>query len=353
MKPLLILSLTGLLITGTTTALADEASIRALVAKKAAIITNMHDRATRAIVQVAQDPAFPSYFEAAHLGQHDHAHDAKVRIDHISLATQDKFHVEEMCLIDINGAEVSRIVQNQIAYDLSTEEASAAFFAPSFARPVRSTYIAPLYMSPDVSRWVMAYTTPIEVDGEKVAILHYEHGLDAYQNALNRETLADGTHVVAVDSNGLIVADSRRDIAIEMVGEDEEITSYFEPFALGELALEDIKAALGEDGVGTLTLDGKDHAVAYKAVADWTIVGVQKLYFLNRAAKRGVECACGHTDKGSAAGAAVRGSSLGPDFSGRVCGLPCCAGKRGENRVSRSYASADGAVASAAPAGRN
>ena len=121
------------LLVPTALASADEGTLRALVAKKAAILTNMHDRATRAIVQVAQDPAFPAYFEAAHLGNHDHAHDAKVRIDHISLATQAKFHVEEMCLIGLNGTEVSRIVRNQIAYDLSTEEASAPFFGPSFA----------------------------------------------------------------------------------------------------------------------------------------------------------------------------------------------------------------------------
>jgi hypothetical protein len=256
---------------------ADEASILALVAKKAAIITNMHDRATRAIVQVAQDPAFPAYFEAAHLGHNDHAHDAKVRIDHISLATQAKFHVEEMCLIGLNGTEVSRIVRNQIAYDLSTEEASAPFFEPSFAKPPRTTYIAPLYMSPDVSRWVMAYTTPIEVDGEKVAILHYEHGLDAYQEALNREALTEGTHVVAVDSHGLIVSDTRKAIPIEMVDESEELSTYFEPFTLGDFDLEELEVVVGEDGVGTVTLDGEDFAVALKSVADWTIVGVEQL----------------------------------------------------------------------------
>src|SRR5690349_15077083 len=89
------------------TVFASEAEVSALVARKAAIVKALHDKATLAIVQVAQDPAFPSYFEAAYHGQHAHAHEAKVRIDHISLATQEKFHVEEMCLIDINGAEVS------------------------------------------------------------------------------------------------------------------------------------------------------------------------------------------------------------------------------------------------------
>lgn len=257
--------------------LAGEIEVRALVAKKAAIIKTLHDKATLAIVQVAQDPAFPSYFEAAHLGHHDHAHEAKVRIDHISLATQAKFHVEEMCLIDINGAEVSRIVKNQIAYDLSLEEASAPFFQPSFARPPRSTYIAPLYMSPDVDRWVLAYTTPIELNGEKVAILHYEHGLDAYQNALSKEAPPANTFVIAVDSHGYIVFDTRRTIPIEKLGDSEEPADYFEAFVLGGMDLDGLTVSNAPNSVVRVTDGGQDYLVAYKSVADWTIVVGEKL----------------------------------------------------------------------------
>src|SRR5688572_12281635 len=147
-------------------AIADAGSAAALSAKNAAIIRNMHNRATKAIVQVAQDPAFPSYFEALLHGHSHGLHEAKVRIDQISLATQERFHVEEMCLIDTTGTEISRIVANQIAYDLSTEEADNEFFAASFDREPRSTYIAPLYISPDAFKWVMAYTTPIEFEGK-------------------------------------------------------------------------------------------------------------------------------------------------------------------------------------------
>jgi hypothetical protein len=255
-----------------------EAELRAIAAKKAAVIKTLHDKATLAIVQVAQDPAFPSYFEAAHLGHHDHAHEAKVRIDNISLATQARFHVEEMCLIDINGAEVSRIVKNQIAYDLSLEEASAPFFAPSFAGKPRTTYIAPRYMSPDVARWVVAYTTPIEVEGEKVAILHYEHGLDFYQAALAREPAPERTFVLAVDSEGFIVADTRSAIAIEQIGESEDPGDYFQRFELAGMDLADLKPALESNG-GLVTLhDGvTNYMVAGRAIADWTILAVERL----------------------------------------------------------------------------
>ncbi|MEO7223091.1 MAG: cache domain-containing protein [Devosia sp.] len=276
MKNFLSIGLVALLLSSAP-GLAGEVEVRALVARKAAIIKTLHDKATLAIVQVAQDPAFPTYFEAAHLGQHDHAHEAKARIDNISLATQAKFQVEEMCLIDINGAEVSRIVKNQIAYDLSLEEASAAFFAPSFARPPRSTYIAPLYMSPDVDRWVLAYTTPIELNGEKVAILHYEHGLDTYQDALSKEAPPANTFVIAVDSNGYVVSDTRRAIPIEKRGESDEPGDYFEPFAFGGMDLERLTAANAPSSVARVADKDGDYLVSYKTVADWTIVVGEKL----------------------------------------------------------------------------
>jgi hypothetical protein len=255
---------------------ADAGGLAALVAKKAAIIRNMHDRAAKAIVQVAQDPAFPGYFEAAHLG-HDHgAEEAKVRIDQISLATQERFHVEEMCLIDATGTEVSRIVANQIAYDLSAEEADNAFFKPSFERKPRSTYIAPLYVSPDAFKWVMAYTTPIEVDGKNAAILHYEHGLDVYQDALNHEAPPAGAWLVAVDSHGFVVSDSRKAIDVAQRGDSESLADYFEPFQLAGLSLAELDAKLGEAGAAELELGGKFFSVATSEVVDWTIIAVEE-----------------------------------------------------------------------------
>jgi hypothetical protein len=275
MKTLLALGAAIALLSPIQPALADAGSLAALAAKNAAIIKNMHDRATKAIVQVAQDPAFPSYFEALSHG-HDHGlHEAKVRIDNISLATQERFHVEEMCLIDPTGTEISRIVANQIAYDLSTEEADNAFFAASFERKPRSTYIAPLYVSPDAFKWVMAYTTPIEFEGKNAAILHYEHGLDVYQEALNREELPADTWMVAVESHGFVVSDSRKEIAVAQVGESEDMADYFEPFSLEGRSLDELQAMLGDQQAGTIDLDGQSVTIAYSQIADWTIVAVQ------------------------------------------------------------------------------
>jgi hypothetical protein len=236
----------------------------------------MHDKATRAIVQVAQDPAFLAYFDATHAKDAYGETEAKTRIDHICLAAQKKFDVEEMCLIDATGTEISRIVRNQIAYDLSSSEADNAFFAPSFKRKSRTTYIVPLYISQDVDKWVVAYTTPIEFAGKSAAILHYERGLDVYQAALNKEPVAPDTYIVAVDGNGFVVSDSRKAIPTAKRGEETDPATYFEKFSLNGRSLGDIQTLLKDKVDGALTLEGVTYMVALEKVADWIIVGIQR-----------------------------------------------------------------------------
>ena len=63
----------------------------------------------------------------------------KQKIDSISLNVQRNFHVEEMCLTNPHGSEISRIVGKEIAYNLSNEEAGAGFFAPGFAQKPTTT----------------------------------------------------------------------------------------------------------------------------------------------------------------------------------------------------------------------
>src|SRR3954454_20294858 len=70
--------------------------VRALAARKAAVIALMHEKAKRARVTAAQDRVFAEYFgidapeEKARL---------KARIDQVALGVQARFQVAEMCLI--------------------------------------------------------------------------------------------------------------------------------------------------------------------------------------------------------------------------------------------------------------
>ena len=255
---------------------AEVADLDALVAAKAGALEVLHRKAERALVGVGQDPSYRDYFKA-HSDQH--RHELKGRIDRISLEAQNKFDVGEMCLIDENGHEISRIVEGEVAHDLSTEEAAAIFFKPAFALAPRNVYVSPIYMSPDVNRWVVAYATPIEVDGENKAILHYEHELATYQDLLV-ERLAgnDARFLLAVNEEGWIVADSRREIGTAKHGDSAVPSDYFERFQLGGTSLEALKGQLGggTSGRGTIVLDGAPHDVAWRTVKRWTLLGFEK-----------------------------------------------------------------------------
>lgn len=248
-------------------------SVESLVAKKAASIEILHRKAGKALVNAAQDRNFAGYFQASDSDQREHH---KQRVDQISLSVQERFHVEEMCLIDPEGAELSRIVGREIADDLSQDEASAIFFDPGFALSARRLHISATYMSPDANRWVVAYVTPVVVEGDKRAILHYEHGLDFYHHILNQDLSDDGPYLLAVDRQGYLVSDSRRSLAIERKDESEQLADYFERFALAGLDLQGLIARLGGGPAGAGTLDGEDGTlqVAYRQVEDWTLLAV-------------------------------------------------------------------------------
>ena len=240
-------------------------SAAALAEKKAAIISNLHKKAAKALVNAAQDPVFKEYFSGDK--------SAKSRIDKLSLSVQSRFNVDEMCLIDEKGHEISRIVASDVApeADLSTEEASAPFFAPAFAKKVKEVFVSPAYISPDALKWVVAYVTPVENANQKVAILHYEHGLEIFQATLNTNVSGD-TVVLLVDSDGYVLSDSRRHVNIAIAGENEERPTYFKKI-YGGLA-EAIQ--LGKEGTAMFSAQNQHYVAAYKPIEDWTIVVIEK-----------------------------------------------------------------------------
>lgn len=256
---------------------ADVDALRAFVAMKAGVVELLHTKAERALVTAAQDQTFRQYFDARTDAERA---SLRERIDHISLAVQSRFAVEEMCLIDETGTEISRVVKNEIAYDLSTEEASANFFAPTFAEKPRQVYLAPIYVSPDVHRWVAAYATPVDVHGEKKAILHYEHGLDFYERLLLAGVDPDGARVLlTATTDGWVIFDSRRKIPIEQVGESEDPADYFEQLTIGGLSLTELKTKVaGGEGEGAGMVEAKDGQnldVAFRTLGDWILVAFE------------------------------------------------------------------------------
>jgi hypothetical protein len=254
---------------------AQVADLDAFVAAKAGALEVLHRKAERSLVGVAQDRSYRDYFRTISA---DDRQKLKERIDQISLETQKKFAVSEMCLINAKGHEISRIVEGEIAYDLSTEEAQNIFFGPSFAQAPRSAYVSPIYISPDVHRWVIGYATPIDVEGENQAILHYEHDLAAFQDLLRQGLSDDGRFLLAVTADGWIIADSRRGIGTEQRGDSTAHADYFEPFQADGQPFEQLKETFGEDanGHGAIEFEGEPHRIAWQTVKHWTLVGLEK-----------------------------------------------------------------------------
>ncbi len=275
MRPAFRFLATSAIVVLSTQALADQAGVEALAAQKSAIVERLHTKAMKALVNAAQDRHFGDYFAAP---SHEEKSRLKDRIDQISLSVQSRFRVDEMCLIDPQGKEISRIVGSAVADDLADDETEAIFFRPGFAQDPRTVHVSPIYMSADADKWVVAYTTPVTKDGEKKAILHYEHGLEFFQKILNKNMNGADRFVLAVNADGWIVSDSRRPVAIARREDSENPQTYFERFALGNKSIDQLKDESGDPnhGSGTLSAGGEKYAFAYKTGHRWTIVVLEK-----------------------------------------------------------------------------
>lgn len=274
---LVVIALAGLC---SAPALAGETELTALLAKKSAILARMHKKARKALVNAAQDKAFVNYFVAT---EPQARTAAKQTIQQVTLNVQSDFHVEEMCLIAPTGKEITRIVGNRIAPDseLSPDETMEIFFEPGFATNAKRVYVSPPYMSHDAHRWVVAYVTPVAVDGETRAILHYEHDLDSYQQRLNRDIVGSNLFVLALTEDGYVISDSREPLSITKQGHKEALGDYF--VRVESIADDDLKtflSGIGESREGSATFadNSEPYSVAFKKLDHgWMLLAIEKL----------------------------------------------------------------------------
>jgi signal transduction histidine kinase len=185
---------------------------------KANFIDNLNARASGDLLFAVKNPVFVKYFElpdtkAGNIYKNDvlqftpQQRTIKNELDQWIYNFQDKFSIDETCLIDRTGQEHTRLVMKKIApdSDLSHEESSTPFFKPSFQKNIDEVYLQYPYVSPDTERWVFAYTTPIVLnDGSKPAFYHFEIPLKSFQDIAK----VDQGRAYVVDSAGYLVADS-------------------------------------------------------------------------------------------------------------------------------------------------
>jgi hypothetical protein len=225
------------------------------------------------LVKASTDSAFQEYFlsnDPVEKGRLKH------KIDFLSQNTQAKFKVDEMCLIDAKGQEISRIVYEQVApnSELSAEEASAPFFNPAFALDKGEFHVSAPYVSADSLRWVICFVTPIVLpDGSKPGIYHYEMSLYVFQGILNQKlTAASDEILLVVNKDGYVMSDSRETFALEFNVADSEmktpLSDYFPKLSDSAPGLTDLK------GSGDVSIKGRNYTFMTKDLGynDWQAI---------------------------------------------------------------------------------
>ncbi|MGA9841602.1 MAG: sensor histidine kinase [Nitrososphaeraceae archaeon] len=185
---------------------------------KANLIDNLNSRASEDLLFAVKNPVFVKYFElpdtkAGNIYKNGvlqftaQQRIVKNELDQWIYDFQNKFSVDETCLVDKTGQEHTRLVMKTIApfSDLNSKESATPFFKPSFQTNINQVYSQYPYVSPDTKRWVFAYTTPIVLnDGSKPAFYHFEMPLKSFQDM----TKVDQGRAYVVDPRGYLVADS-------------------------------------------------------------------------------------------------------------------------------------------------
>ena len=197
---------------------AEIEAMRSLISQKSQAIESLHASASEELIIALKDPLFVEYFELPEtkagnvyedgvLQFTDKQKEIKSDLEQLVYLFQNKFDVDETCIIDRTGQEHSRLVLSRIAYDddLSPDEEFSPFFEPSFEKNLGEVHIQFPYVSPDTQRWVFAYTSPVVLgDGQKPAFFHFEMPITVFQELVN----VDVGRMYIVDPNGFIIADS-------------------------------------------------------------------------------------------------------------------------------------------------
>ena len=212
----------------------DIKEMKTIIAERSFLINHLHDEASEDLVFALQNPKFVEYFElpetrSGNIFENDvmqftdNQREIKQELEQWIYHFQNRFQVDETCIIDLTGQEHARLVLSKIEVDefLSPEEASSPFFTPSFAKEKNEVHIQFPYLSPDTERWVFAYTSPVVLgDSKKPAFYHFEMPITIFQEIVKEEH----GKMMVIDPQGYIIASSVQDF------EEIEIVSSFEDY---------------------------------------------------------------------------------------------------------------------------
>lgn len=177
--------------------------------------------------------------------------------------------IGEACLIDEQGREIARVTEGvpALVTELSPDETTNAFFAPTLALNLGEVHQASPYVSPDTRRWVISNSTWIRLTDGSRLIVHFEVSLDSFAQYV--DTSAPNNHVAVVDhSDGRVVLQDRTALPPAVAEADE--TSF--PVTDWSEALMTVSST-----AGTTTING--HPAGFRTIDrtvgnanDWYVV---------------------------------------------------------------------------------
>jgi len=204
---------------------ASVLEMNTILQEKEIEIKNLNERASEDLIFALKNPKFIEYFELPETKEGNKYENGvlqytpkqkeiKSELEQWIYHFQNKFQVDETCIIDTSGQEHARLVLKNISPvdDLSSDESSAPFFEDSFKIDLDQVHIQYPYISPDTNRWVFAYTSPVVLgDDEKPAFYHFEMPMTIFQNLLT----PDIGRMYVIDSQGILISDSQEPTQIQ------------------------------------------------------------------------------------------------------------------------------------------
>lgn len=138
-------------------------------------------------------------------GQHQQEMNARM----VAIASIYPDLIDEVCLIDGKGPEQAREVYGTPAdtADLSPDESGNPFFESTMSLEENQVHQHAPYVSPDSGRWVISNSSPVFVNGEPAALLHFETSLEGVRTRLAK-IVGDDARVRVVNGDGHVVIDT-------------------------------------------------------------------------------------------------------------------------------------------------
>ena len=261
--------------------------MRTLALEKENQIRSLHERASEDLIFAMKNPLFVEYFELPEskagnvydengvMQFTEKQNQIKSELEQWIYHFQNKFDVDETCIIDMSGQEHVRLVLSSIESDenLSPDEKLSPFFEASFEKNLDEVHIEFPYLSPDTNRWVFAYTSPIVLGNEeKPAIYHFEMPISIFQD------IVDVNHgrMYVIDPQGFLIADSESHYSSTNISEEfseyfPQVSKIFPDDTFAEI-MQNVKTS--DQGTISYTGDGGDiyHGVYSKLPTfDWIL----------------------------------------------------------------------------------